>query len=118
MGYFKEKGFDVACCPWMNFNTMKPMADYVANIGGFGFVETTDHLDAGHLEYQIPPSWCIDNTHSSRSRTALAGNCWRTGVAGASGTDIRPTVQSAGRIPSSGRTGASSGWNCPAAMCA
>ena len=56
MGYFKEKGVDVACCPWMNFNTMKPMADYVAN--------------------------------------------------------------SAGRIPSSGRTGASSGWNCPAAMCA
>ncbi|MBR0066494.1 MAG: family 20 glycosylhydrolase, partial [Kiritimatiellae bacterium] len=37
MGYFKEKGFPVAGCPWRNFNAMKPMADYLARIGGFGF---------------------------------------------------------------------------------
>ena len=113
MGYFKEKGFDVAGCPWMNFNSMKPMADYIAKIGGFGLVETTwhhlrgkdwvrmyrnassaawgtpvrsngagpmtdgefatllrivghdmkatDYLDTGHLNYQVPPSWWIDN---------------------------------------------------------
>ena len=113
MGYFKEKGFDVAGCPWMNFNAMKPMADYVAKIGGFGFVETTwhhlrgkdwasmyryassaawgtpvrgrsatpvtdsefanalrmvghdmkatDYLDTGHLNYQVPPGWWVDN---------------------------------------------------------
>ena len=41
MGYFKEKGFAVAGCPWMNYNAMKPMADYIAEIGGFGFIETT-----------------------------------------------------------------------------
>jgi hypothetical protein len=43
MAYFKEKGFPVAGCPWMNFNAMKPMADYVSKIGGFGFIETTWH---------------------------------------------------------------------------
>ena len=43
IGYFKEKGFDVAGCPWMNYNAMKPMADYLAANGGFGFIETTWH---------------------------------------------------------------------------
>ena len=43
MAYFKEKGFQVAGCPWMNFNAMKPMADYISKIGGFGFIETTWH---------------------------------------------------------------------------
>jgi hypothetical protein len=111
MGYFKEKGFAVAGCPWMNYNAMKPMADYIAKIGGFGFIETTwhhlrggdwvkmykyasaaawgtpvppgtpqydtlfgnvmrlvgydmkttDYLDTGHLNYQVPPGWWVDN---------------------------------------------------------
>ena len=111
MGYFKEKGFAVAGCPWMNYNSMKPMADYIAKIGGFGFIETTwhhlrgddwinmyryasaaawgtsvprtppmyntpfgnalrlvghdmkatDYLDTGHLNYQVPPGWWVDN---------------------------------------------------------
>jgi len=43
MAYFKEKGFSVAGCPWRNFNAMKPMADFIAQIGGFGFIETTWH---------------------------------------------------------------------------
>ena len=109
--YFKEKGFPVATCPWMNFRTMKPMADFVAKVGGFGFIETTwhhlrgsdwvnmyknasaaawgtgvpartpafdtnfgvllrlvghdmkvtDQKDTGHLNYQIPPAWWVDN---------------------------------------------------------
>ena len=109
--YFKDKGFAVATCPWMNYRTMKPMADYVAKIGGFGFIETTWHhlrgqdwvnmyksasaaawgtsgivgtpmfdtnfaallrfvghdmkitdpKDTGHLNYQVPPAWWVDN---------------------------------------------------------
>ncbi len=43
MAYFKEKGFPVAGCPWRNYNAMKPMADFIAEIGGFGFIETTWH---------------------------------------------------------------------------
>ena len=116
MGYFNEKGFPVVGCPWMNYNAMKPMADYIAKIGGFGIVETTwhhlrgidwvrmfrygasaawgtpvrgtgvhgatpqfdtefavplrlvghdmkstDYLDTGHLNYQVPPAWWVDN---------------------------------------------------------
>ena len=111
MAYFKEKGFPVAGCPWMNYNAMKPMADYISKIGGFGIIETTwhhlrgsdwvkmytfassaawgsagspagrvddtsfdralrlvghdmnvtDYLDTGHLNYQVPPGWWIDN---------------------------------------------------------
>ena len=111
MGYFKDKGFPVCGCPWMNYNAMKPMADYIARIGGFGFVETTwhhlrggdwanmykhasaaawgtalppsppmfdtpfgtalrlvghdmkttDYLDTGLLNHQVPPSWFVDN---------------------------------------------------------
>ena len=111
MAYFKEKGFPVCGCPWLNFNAMKPMADFIAKIGGFGFLETTwhhlrggewkrmfsaasaaawgtdeqpdvpiidtrfahllrlvgydmgvsDYLDTGTLNYQIPPSWFVDN---------------------------------------------------------
>ena len=90
----------------MNANAMKPMADYIAKIGGFGFIETTwhhlrgadwqkmymsaahaawgspvshgvsfqrslrmvghdmkitDYLDTGHLNYQVPPGWWVDN---------------------------------------------------------
>ena len=33
IGYFKEKGFEVAGCPWMNYNAMRPMADYIARGG-------------------------------------------------------------------------------------
>lgn len=117
MAYFKEKGFPVAGCPWMNYNAMKPMADFIAKIGGFGYLQTTwhhlrgadwvrmyrygssaawgtpvkgkgwdgsispqfdtqfanalrmvghdmkvkDYRDTGHVDYQIPPSWWIDN---------------------------------------------------------
>ena len=43
IGYFKEQGFSVAGCPWMNFSAMQPMADYIAKVGGFGFIETTWH---------------------------------------------------------------------------
>jgi N-acetyl-beta-hexosaminidase len=43
MAYFKEKGFPVAGCPWLNFNAMKPMADFIAGIGGFGYLQTTWH---------------------------------------------------------------------------
>ena len=48
MKYFHDKGFPVAGCPWLNFNTMKPMADCIARIGGFGFIETTWHHLRGH----------------------------------------------------------------------
>ena len=115
MAYFKEKGFDVAGCPWWNYAAMKPMADFLAGIGGFGIVETTwhhlrgrdwekmfrygasaawgtpvrcgdgkaipqydteiaiplrlvghdmgvvDYRDTGNVEYQVTPSWWIDN---------------------------------------------------------
>ncbi len=45
IGYFKEKGFRVCGAPWRNFNAMKPMADYIAKVGGFGLLETTwNHL--------------------------------------------------------------------------
>jgi len=117
MAYFKGKGFPVAGCPWKNYNAMKPMADFLAEIGGFGYIQTTWHnlrwrdwvklyrygssaawgtpvrasrggygptpqydtefsiplrmvghdmkltgyRDTGHVDYQIPPSWWIDN---------------------------------------------------------
>ena len=41
--HFRDKGFPVVGCPWLNFNAMKPMADYISEIGGFGFLETTWH---------------------------------------------------------------------------
>ena len=43
VGYFLEKGYPVVGCPWKNYNSMKPMADYIARRGGFGIVETTWH---------------------------------------------------------------------------
>ena len=44
ISFFAEKGFSVAGCPWMNYNAMKPMADYIVKTpGGFGFIETTWH---------------------------------------------------------------------------
>ena len=43
MAYFKDKGFSVAGCPWRNYNAMKPMADFLAEIGGFGYIQTTWH---------------------------------------------------------------------------
>ena len=106
MTYFKDNGFSVVACPWMNYATMKPMADHIVKIGGFGFIETTWHhlrgndwekmymsaahaawgspvshgvsfqrslrlvgndmkvdsyLDTGHLNYQVPPGWWVDN---------------------------------------------------------
>ncbi len=111
--HFHDKGFPVVCSPWRNYDTMKPMADFVANLGGFGFLETTwhrlrgcdwnamyryaasaawgtpvdrhgampqydtlfanmlrmvghdmkvtDYRDAGNVDYQLPPSWWLDN---------------------------------------------------------
>ena len=116
MRYFKDKGFHVAGCPWLNFNSMKSMADFISKINGFGYIQTTwhhlrgsdwinmyrfgssaawgselrnkerlgtipqfdsefanalrlvghdmkvtDYRDTGHVDYQIPPSWWIDN---------------------------------------------------------
>ncbi len=111
MAYFAEKGFPVCGCPWLNFNAMKPMADFIARAGGFGILETTwhhlrgaewermftsassaawgtgvprrppmfstpfadamrlvgrdmgvsDYLDTGIFNYQVPPSWFVDN---------------------------------------------------------
>lgn len=43
MRYFRDKGFPVVGCPWLNVNAMKPMADSLAAIGGFGFLGTTWH---------------------------------------------------------------------------
>ena len=43
IAYFREKGFPVAGCPWRNFEAMKPMADFVARVGGFGYIQTTWH---------------------------------------------------------------------------
>ncbi|MBR4170680.1 MAG: family 20 glycosylhydrolase [Kiritimatiellae bacterium] len=43
MTYFAEKGFSVAGCPWLNDYSMKPIADHIVRIGGFGFIETTWH---------------------------------------------------------------------------
>ena len=43
MAYFRGKGFPVVACPFTNFNAMRPMADYVASIGGFGYIQTTWH---------------------------------------------------------------------------
>jgi hypothetical protein len=39
--YFLEKGFPVAGCPKLNHNAMKPMADFIAKNGGFGYLQTT-----------------------------------------------------------------------------
>lgn len=116
MRHFNKKGFAVVGCPWMNYNAMKPMADCISEIGGFGFLETTwhhlrggdwvsmysaasaaawgsvsekisdhgtspqynsrfalalrlvghdmkisDYQDCGHVNYQVPPAWWIDN---------------------------------------------------------
>ena len=47
IAYFKEKGFDVVGCPWVNHEAMRGMADFVAGIGGFGFIETTWHRMRG-----------------------------------------------------------------------
>ena len=41
--HFKEKGFSVAGCPWMNDGAMGSMAGHLAATGGFGFIETTWH---------------------------------------------------------------------------
>ena len=112
LAYFAEKGFPVVGCPWLNFNAMKPMADFLARRGGFGYIQTTWHhlrgsdwrrmytcgataawgspapslsapqydtclaislrlvghdmhvtdpRDTGDVNYQMPPSWWIDN---------------------------------------------------------
>ena len=81
MSYFKEKGFPVAGCPWRNYNTMKPMADYIVKIGGFGFIETTWHhlrgkdwenmyMSAAHAAWGSPVSHGVSFQRSLR----LVGN--------------------------------------------
>jgi len=75
--YFKEKGFPVAGCPWRNFNAMKPMADYISEIGGFGFIETTWHhlrgkewermyMSASHAAWGSPVSHGVSFQRSLR----------------------------------------------------
>ena len=77
IGYFKEKGFDVAGCPWMNYNAMKPMADYLVANGGFGFIETTWHrlrgkeweqmfMSAAHAAWGSPVSHGVSFERSLR----------------------------------------------------
>ena len=77
MKYFKEKGFPVAGCPWRNYNAMKPMADYIAGIGGFGFIETTWHhlrgeawekmyMSAAHAAWGSPVSHGVSFQRSLR----------------------------------------------------
>lgn len=77
MGYFKEKGFPVAGCPWMNYNAMKPMADYLVANGGFGFIETTWHrmrgkewermfMSAAHAAWGSPVSHGVSFERSLR----------------------------------------------------
>ncbi len=41
--HFRDKGFPVVGSPWMNYNAMRPMADYLVEIDGFGLLETTWH---------------------------------------------------------------------------
>ena len=67
MAYFKEKGFPVAGCPFDNYNAMRPMADFLAKIGGFGYIQTTWH----HL------------------RGADWTKMYRYGASAAWGTDVR-----------------------------
>ena len=77
IGYFKEKGFPVAGCPWMNYNAMKPMADYLVANGGFGFIETTWHrlrgkeweqmfMSAAHAAWGSPVSHGVSFERSLR----------------------------------------------------
>ena len=76
MAYFKEKGFPVAGCPWRNYNAMKPMADYISKIGGFGFIETTWHHLRGSEWQQMYMSasraaWGSDVSHGVSFQTSL-----------------------------------------------
>ena len=69
IGYFKEKGFEVAGCPWMNYNAMRPMADYIAKIGGFGLIETTWHHLRGQdwvgmFRFGASAAWGMDVRNS------------------------------------------------------
>ncbi len=41
IAYFKEKGFPVCGCPFTNYNSMKPMADFIREKEAFGFIATT-----------------------------------------------------------------------------
>ena len=77
MTYFKEQGFSVAACPWKNDMSMKPMADHIAKIGGFGFIETTWHylygkdwqkmyMGAGHAAWGSPVSHGVSFQRSLR----------------------------------------------------
>jgi len=77
MTYFAEKGFPVAGCPWMNCNAMKPMADHLVKIGGFGFVETTwnrlrgrewerMYMSAAHAAWGSPVSHGVSFQRSLR----------------------------------------------------
>ena len=43
LAYLSGKGFTVVGCPWLNFPSMKPMADFVVKVGGFGYIQTTWH---------------------------------------------------------------------------
>ena len=77
MTYFKEQGFAVAGCPWMNDTSMKPMSDHLVKIGGFGFIATTWHhlygkdwqkmyMGAGHAAWGSPVSHGVSFQRSLR----------------------------------------------------
>ena len=76
MKYFADKGFPVAGCPWRNFNAMKPMADYIVKIGGFGLIETTWHHLRGREWEQMfmsasKAAWGSDVSHGVSFQRSL-----------------------------------------------
>lgn len=78
IAYFKDKGFPVVGCPWLNFSAMKPMADFINKVGGFGFIETTWHhlrgADFANMyKYGAAAAWGTKlNPHTTMYDTALA----------------------------------------------
>jgi len=76
MKYFADKGFPVVGCPWRNFNAMKPMADYIVKIGGFGLIETTWHHLRGREWEQMfmsasKAAWGSDVSHGVSFQRSL-----------------------------------------------
>lgn len=64
IAYFREKGFPVCACPFTNYNSMRPMADFISERGGFGFIATT---------------WnCLFGVHWVKLYTAASSAAWGT----------------------------------------
>ena len=96
MGYFHEKGFSVAGCPWMNYNAMRPMADYIARIGGFGFIETTWHKLGGQdlvdmFRHASSAAWGTDVRGNGRYGATPSFDTEFATVLGLVGADMKAT---------------------------